>query len=77
MELTAQQFWGMEISVTHHTIKAKYRYDHTHDMASIKEILKVLTRADEARDHRKATALGAKMEMVSQGLECLRQLVQR
>ena len=77
VEWAAQQSWGTEISVAHRTIKAKYRYNHTHNMASIKEILKVLTGADEARDRRKATAPGVKVEMVSQGLESLRQLVQQ
>jgi ElaB/YqjD/DUF883 family membrane-anchored ribosome-binding protein len=77
MEWAARQSWGTEISIAHRTIKAKYRYDHTHDTASIKEILKVLTSADEARDRRKAPAPGEKAEMVSQGLESLRQLVQR
>ena len=65
VEWAAQQSWGMEISVAHRTIKAKYRYDHTHDTASIKEILKVLTGADEARDRRKAPAPGEKAAMVS------------
>ena len=65
VEWAAWQLWGTEISVAHCTVKAKYRYDHTHDTASIKEILKVLTTADEARDCCKATALGEKAEMVS------------
>jgi len=76
MEWATRQSWGTEISVAHRTIKAKYRYDHTHNTASITEILKVLTGADEARDRRRAPALGEKAEMVSQGLESLRQLVQ-
>jgi hypothetical protein len=58
VEWAARQSWGTEISVAHRTIKAKYRYDHTHNTASIKEILKVLTGADEARDRRKAPAPG-------------------
>jgi len=59
MEWAARQSWGTEISAAHSTIKAKYRYDHTHDTASIKEILKVLTGAnEEARDRRKAPAPG-------------------
>ena len=77
VEWAARQSWGTEIGVAHRTIKAKYRYDHTHDTASIKEILKVLSGADEARDRRKAPAPGEKAEMVSQGLEHLRQLIQR
>jgi hypothetical protein len=77
VEWAARQSWGTEIGVAHRTIKAKYRYDHTHDKASIKEILKVLSGADEARDRRKAPAPGEKAEMVSQGLEHLRQLIQR
>jgi hypothetical protein len=77
LEWAARQSWGMEISVAHRTIKTKYRYDHTHNTASIKKILKVLTRADEARDRCKATTPGKKADMVTQGLESLRQLVQR
>jgi hypothetical protein len=68
---------GMEISIAHCTIKAKYIYNHSHDMNFLKEILKVLTRADEARDCCKATAPGETVEMVSQGMESPRQLVQR
>jgi hypothetical protein len=77
VEWAARQSWGTEISVAHRTIKGKYRYDYTHDTASIKEILKVLTGADEARDRRKAPTPGEMAEMVSQGLESLCQLVQR
>ena len=77
LERAARQLWGTEISVVHRTIKVKYRFDHIHDTASIKEILKVLTGANEARDRRKAPAPGEKAEMVSQGLERLRQLVQQ
>ncbi len=76
VEWAARQSWGTEISVAHRTIKAKYRYDPTHNAASIKEILKALTRADEARDRCKATAPGKNVKMVSQGLESIRKLVQ-
>jgi len=76
LEWAAHQSRGTEKSVAHCTIKAKYRYDHTHDTNSIKEILKVLTGADEAQDRRKATASGEKAAMVSQGMASLRQLVQ-
>jgi hypothetical protein len=31
MEWAARQSWGTEISVARHTIKEKYRYNHTHD----------------------------------------------
>ena len=58
MEWAARQSWGTDISVAHRTINVKYRYDHTHNTASIKEILKVLTGAEEARDCRKAPAPG-------------------
>jgi hypothetical protein len=47
VEWATRQSWGTVISVAHHTIKAKYRYDHTHNTAFIKETLKVLTGADE------------------------------
>jgi hypothetical protein len=55
----------------------KYRYDHTHDTASIKEILKILTGANKTRDRCKATAPGKRADMVTQGLESLCQLVQQ
>jgi hypothetical protein len=77
IEWAARQSWGTEISVAHCSIKAKYRYNHSHDTNSIKEILKMLTGADKARDHCKATAPGETTEMVSQGMESLCQLVQR
>jgi len=77
VEWAACQLWGTEISVAHRTIKAKYIYNHSHDTNSIKEILKVLTEANKARDRRKAMAPGEKAEMVSQGMENLQQLVQR
>jgi hypothetical protein len=56
VEWAERQSWRTVISIVHRTIKAKYRYDHTHDTASIKEILKVLTGADEARGHPMSTA---------------------
>ena len=77
MEWAICQSRGTEISVAHCTIKAKYIYNHSHDTNFFKEILKVLTRADKARDYRKATAPGETVEMVSQGMESPRQLVQR
>jgi hypothetical protein len=52
--------WRTEISIAHRTIKAKYRYDHTHDTNFIKDILKVLTGSDEARDCHKANPTGCK-----------------
>jgi len=55
VEWAARQSWGTKISIAHCTIKEKYRYNHTHDTASIKEILKVLTGADEARGHPMST----------------------
>ena len=77
MELAARQSWGTEISVAHCSIKAKYRYNHSHDTNSINEILKMVIGADKARDHCKATAPGETTEMVSQGMESLCQLVQQ
>ena len=52
-----------------------YAYNDANTLVT--EIMKGLTRVDEARDRRKATALGEKAEMASQGLESLRKLVQR
>jgi hypothetical protein len=48
VEWAARQTWCPKISVAHCTIKVKYRYDHTHDTKSIKEILIVHTGANEA-----------------------------
>ena len=77
VEWAAQQSWGAEISVAQHKIVATYRYDHTHDKDSIRNILKILAGADEARDRRKATAPGGAADMVSQGMERLQLLVQQ
>jgi hypothetical protein len=63
----ARQSWGMEISVAHHSIKAKYRYNHSHVTNSIKDVLNMLTGAKEARDRCKALAPGETAEMVSSG----------
>ena len=77
VEWAACQSWGTEISIAHCTIKAKCTYNHSHDTNSIKEIINVLTGADEARDRRKATTPGERAEMASQGMKSRCQLVQR
>ena len=67
-EWAAQQTWGSEISVAYRKIVAKYRYNHTHDATSIRDIVKILTGADEARDRRRAKAPGKLADMVDQGM---------
>ena len=57
-EWASQQTRGIKISVAHRKIVAKYRYNHTHDMDSIKEILKILAVVDEAQDCIKVKAPG-------------------
>ena len=39
MECATQQKWGVEISVSHHKIVSKYRYNHVHEVESIRKIL--------------------------------------
>ena len=74
-EWAAQQTWGSEISVAYRKIVAKYRYNHTHDATSIRDIVRILTDADEARDRRRAKAPGELADMVDQGMTRLQQLV--
>ena len=38
-EWAAQQTWGVEISVAHCKIVSKYRYNHSHDADSIRDVL--------------------------------------
>ena len=47
---------GLEISVTHRNIVARYKYNHVHDTESIHKILRILATADAARDRQKAKA---------------------
>ena len=56
MEWAAQQTWGADISVAHRKIVSKYRYNHVHNAELIREILRIFTTADDARDRRKAKA---------------------
>ena len=39
MEWASQHMWGAEISVTHRNIVARYKYNHVHDVVSIRENL--------------------------------------
>ena len=77
MEWEAQQTWGAEISVAHHKIVSKYRYNHVHDADSIRKILRILATVGAARHQRKAKALGELADMVNQGMNRLQQLVQQ
>ena len=47
-EWAAQQTWGTEISVAHRKIVARYKYNHVHYAKSIREILRILAKADAA-----------------------------
>ena len=38
-EWAEQQAWGAEISVTHHKIVSKYRYNHSHNADSTRKVL--------------------------------------
>ena len=74
-ELAAQQTWVAEISIAHRKIVSKYRYNHSHDADSIRNVLQILATADAARDQRKAKVPGELADMVSQGMTRLQQLV--
>ena len=76
-EWAAQQTCRAEISVAHSKIVAKYRYNHSHDADSIREVLKILATADALRDRRKAKAPGELADIVSQGMTRLQKLVQQ
>ena len=39
---------GVEISAAHHKIVAKYKYNHVHDVESIRKFLRILATADAA-----------------------------
>ena len=69
--------WGAEINVAHRKIVSKYRYNHSHDADSIRNVLRILATADAARDRRKAKTLGELADMISQGMTRLQQLVQQ
>ena len=76
-EWEAQQTWGAEISVAHQKIIVRYKYNHVHNAESIREILRILATADAVRDRQKAMAPGELVDMVSQGITRLQQLVQK
>ena len=68
---------GVEISVTHRNIVARYKYNHVHDTESIHEILRILATADAARDRQKAKTPGELLDMVSQWMIRLQHMVQQ
>ena len=67
-EWAAQQTRGIEISVAHRKIVAKYRYNHSHDADSIRKVLIILATVNVLRDRRKEKAPGELADMVSQGM---------
>ena len=76
-EWAVQQTWGAEISVAHRKIVSKYRYNHSHDADSIREVLQIIATADTARDRRKAKVPGELVDMASQGMNRLQQLINK
>ena len=54
---------------------AKYRYNHIHDVDSIRKVLQIFATADALLDRRKAKAPGELADMVSQEMTRLQQLV--
>ena len=48
-EWAAQQTWGAEISVSYQEIiEKRYKYNHVHDVESIRKIVNILAMADAA-----------------------------
>ncbi len=68
---------GQRDCVAHRKMQEKNLYNHVHDADSTKDILKMLAKADEACNRRKAKAPGELADMVSQGITRLQQLVQQ
>ena len=76
VEWAARQSWGNELSVAHREIKKVYKYNHAHTDASIKEMAKLLSPADEARDKTLATQQeGDTANMVGERMSHLQRLV--
>ena len=75
-EWASQHTWGAEISVAHHKIVVRYKYDHVQNAESIRKIFRIIATADAARDQQKAKTPGELADMVSQGINRLQQLVQ-
>ena len=76
IEWAAQQTCGAEISVAHRKIVSKYRYNHSHYTDSIREVLKILAKADAVQDLRKAKAPGELAEIFNKGTTRIQKLVQ-
>ena len=76
-EWAAQKTWGIEISVVHRKIVAKYRYNHSYNSDSISKVLIILATADVSRDLRKEKVPGELVDMVSQGMNIFQKLVQQ
>ena len=77
-EWAAQQTWGAEISVSYQEIiEKRYKYNHVHDVESIRKIVNILAMADAAWDWQKSKEQGELADMVSQGINRLQQLVQQ
>ena len=77
IEWAEQNTWGAEISVTHHKIVARYKYNHVHDADFIRKILRILATADAAQDQRKSKATRKLADMIRQGITRLQHLVQQ
>ena len=48
IEVAEREDFGQEFRPALHNIRMKYTYSHTHDNASLKEILQELAKADSA-----------------------------
>ena len=75
----AQQPWVSELAEAHRKIKAKYLYNRVHNADSIIDMMSFLAEADEKRNRQEETALenNETTNMVTMGIERLRQLVQQ
>ena len=48
MEWAVQHTWGADISVAYRKIVSTYRYNHVHNVESIRKVLQILATADAA-----------------------------
>ena len=81
-EWAAKQSWGAEIRTAQRKITAAYTYNFVHTPESIADILKMLVKADGARDRQLATAPDEMAAMAnagseSRGLARLQELIRR
>jgi hypothetical protein len=75
IEWADSQEWGGEFRGTMQTTRQKYTYNKVHTATTCIEIMKALSKADEARGIQKAKSPSVMMNAVEEGLNYLGALV--